>query len=154
MKWLRSKPKKLIEKPLSGGLATSGPLDIGVHRAASAEKREEETPKLFRWLQYVEFALVVLIGTCVATLAVYTVVWIVCGCGEQIHSRVVGVVTAINNNWRVDLLVLIPLFFRPIFKFLFFLRKGPWGTESGQLPQQGGTPPMEPYKGEEKASQQ
>jgi type III secretory pathway component EscT len=79
MKWLRRKAKKLTEKPLSGGLAMSGALDIVAHGATGVEKLEEEMPKLFRWLVYVEFALVVLIGTCVAALAVYTAVWIVWG---------------------------------------------------------------------------
>src|SRR5438034_2245564 len=148
---LRRKTKKSVDVPLSSSLRPTGTLDIVVHRAAGVEDLREEMPKLFAYLVYVEFALVVLIGVCVAVLAIYSAVWIVFGCGEEIHSRVVRVVKGINDNWRVDLLVLVPLFFRPLFKFLFFLRKGPWGIESGELPQKEEKPPVGSYKGDEKA---
>jgi hypothetical protein len=131
-KRLRDATKKSVAKPLTGVLTTSGTLDI-VHRTSRADELREEMPKLFGYLVYVEFALVALIGVCVTALAIYSAVWIVFGCGDEIHSRVVRVVRGINDNWRVDLLILVPLFFRPLFKFLFFLRKGPWGIESGQL---------------------
>jgi hypothetical protein len=52
-----------------------------------------------------------------------------------------------NKAWKVCLVILVPLFFRPIFKFLFFLREGPLGTKT-QLPPTTQPPPSANYESE------
>jgi hypothetical protein len=58
--------------------------------------------------------------------------WILFGRCSEIYSRLTAVVSVLNDNWKVCLLVLVPLFFRPLRKFLINLKEGPLGMKSGK----------------------
>jgi hypothetical protein len=90
-------------------------------------------PEIFRYLCYVEFAVALSIGVGALLLALYLALWVGWGCWPDIHARLVQTIKGINAAWRADLIILVPLFFRPIFKFLIYLKEGPFGTKS-ELP--------------------
>jgi hypothetical protein len=93
----------------------------------------EEWPKRFRYLEYVEFWLVILLAAFLVGLAAYLTVWVLFGCGSRIHSRLVETIRGMNTGWKVCLLILVPLFFRPVYKFMHYLREGPFRTTSTPL---------------------
>jgi hypothetical protein len=93
----------------------------------------EQWPKIFWVLEYVEFWLVCFIAFFLVALTLYLAVWIFFGCGPQIHDRLVQTIKGVNTAWKIALLILIPLFFRPVFKFLFYLKQGPLGTARDEL---------------------
>ena len=97
------------------------------------EKKELEQDNLEqnRWLRWIEFSLALFLGLAVLFVIIHLGFWIFFGFGGFVHERVISIVHGINNNWKVSIVVLIPLFYRPIRKFLVNLRKGPLGMESG-----------------------
>lgn len=111
-------------KPGPSGLGSSSP---------PTRHPAEEWPKIFSHLAKVEFCLICLIAVFVGALTMFLVFWVVFGCGEQIHARIVHTIKGMNEAWKICLLILVPLFFRPIFKFLYYLREGPLGTKT-ELP--------------------
>ena len=88
-------------------------------------------PKLLRHLRWMEFLLVVAVALFLLGLALFLGVWVIWGCGNEIHSRLIQTIKGMNTGWRVSLLLLVPLFFRPIYKFLWGLHEGPLGMKSG-----------------------
>ncbi len=97
-----------------------------------------------------EFVLVVAIALFLLVLAVFLGAWVIWGCGDAIHSRLIQTIKGINTGWRVSLLLLIPLFFRPIYKFLWGLHEGPLGMKSG-LQARPSEKPVEGYSDENAA---
>lgn len=107
------------------------PAEPSSESGASEVHPAQKWPESFWILEWVELTLVCCIGVLVLGLAVYLgLFWIPCACFPEVHTRLVETVRGLNVGWKVGLLVLIPLFFRPVFKFLFYLRKGPFGSES------------------------
>lgn len=84
-----------------------------------------------RLLGIMEVILVIFLTFCLIGLGIFLGVWVLSGLGREIHFRLVATLRELDMNWKLGLLLLIPLFFRPVFKFLWNLRKGPLGTESG-----------------------
>ena len=99
---------------------------------SSAPKRNLEMPNYFHVLSYIEFGFVVLVAICIVFLAIHLACWVCFGWFDEVHKRVILVIKGIDTYWRADLMIIIPLFFRPIFKFLIHLREGPLGTKSGE----------------------
>jgi hypothetical protein len=95
-------------------------------------------PPAFRHLWRLELTIVWAIGLATMFLSVYAALYALFGICPQVHERIAEVVKGVNSAWKLGLLLLIPLFFRPVFKFLIQLREGPFGTKS-QLPQTGRT---------------
>lgn len=139
-------------QPMSspGTVEPTGPTAVssGAPPEQSSEHPAEKWPEWFGVLEHIEVWVICFLASVVFHLSVFLIFWIVSGCGSAIHDRLVQTIKGMNTGWKMSLLVLIPLFFRPIFKFLFYLRKGPLGTES-KLPAIG-TPPTGEYKGGDK----
>jgi hypothetical protein len=90
----------------------------------------QKWPGTFWILEWVELILVLCIAAFIVGLAIYLSFWIICGFAPEIHARLIATIKGVNTGWKVALLILIPLFFRPVFKFVFYMRKGPFGSES------------------------
>jgi hypothetical protein len=101
--------------------------------AEQAKYPAESWPRMFWLLEWVELLLVLLLGVLLTALAGFLVFWVVTGCGGDIHARLVQVVKGMNTGWKVCLLILVPLFFRPVYKFMHYLREGPFRTKSTPL---------------------
>ena len=98
---------------------------------ASDEKPVIENPKQDLWLSRLEVFMVFAVAIGSLIISTYLLIWILSGWHEDWHQRLARTVRGINNNWRIDLLILVPLLFRPIRRFLVNLREGPFGTKSG-----------------------
>lgn len=73
-----------------------------------------------------------LIGCGAGALFLWGLCWIVCGIWSQDQTagqRLEVIIAALNDNWKVGLLVLIPLFFRPIRMFLERVEEA-WGMKA------------------------
>jgi len=99
-----------------------------------------------KWLFYFEAITVGGLVLFIIATIVFLLLWVFFGWGSEIHDRLTDVIKLLNDNWKVTLLILLPLFFRPLRKFLVNLRKGPFGTESGDIL----SPHDEPTSGEYK----
>jgi hypothetical protein len=102
--------------------------------------REEEDailgmPPAFRYLFYVELIFVGLIAIVSIAAILYSIIWVICGLWPEVHERLVSDLKQANAAWKVGLLLLVPLFFRPVFKFLIFLREVR-GMKSGLEPKE------------------
>ena len=116
-----------------------------ITQAAPTNARAPDNPDFFRYLCYLEFAIVCLVGLGVLILGGYLICWVVWQWKPDIHARIVETVKGINTGWKVALGILIPLFFRPVAKFLIYLKKAQgWETVE---PAQGGQPSIQEYAG-------
>lgn len=92
----------------------------------------------FRYLKWVEVVFVFFLAVFVIGVGLYLCVWVIWGSKECVHSRLVTTLRQIDKGWKIALMAIPVLFFRPIFKFLINLRKGPFDTESGLPASAGG----------------
>ena len=103
--------------------------------------KESEGPDemhFFRYLKWVEVFFVVVLAIFIIGSGVYLCAWVIYGNNQCVHSRLITTLGQIDKGWKIALMVIPILFFRPIFKFLINLRKGPFDTESGLPPSTGG----------------
>lgn len=118
----------------TGPTGSTGPTGAAPGEPTLSERptkhSAEDWPERFRFLEYVEFWLVILIAVFLVGLAAYLTIWVLVGCGCRIHSRLVETLRGMNTGWKVCLLILVPLFFRPVYKFMHYLREGPFRTKS------------------------
>lgn len=101
---------------------------------SGAQSKKGDDPDgmyFFRHLCWVEGLTVWALAICIVGLCAHFAIWVVSGKQNFIHARLVATLGQVDKGWKIALLVMIPLFFRPIYKFLINLRKGPLGTESG-----------------------
>src|SRR6266487_4646834 len=101
---------------------------------------EEEHPVLgmppaFRHLFRVELTFVGLIAVVSIASILYSIAWISFGLWPEVHERFVCTIRQANAAWKLGLVLLLPLFFRPVFKFLIFLREVR-GLKSGLEPKE------------------
>lgn len=76
-------------------------------------------PWLDRCLKIVEFLTVAGLAGVVFTIAIYETFWVLWGCTPSARQdRVQTVLTMLNGNWKIGLLLLIPLFYRTVRAFL------------------------------------
>jgi hypothetical protein len=113
--------------------------------APTRPREKPEMPEFFRHLCIVECAIVWLLGTAFLGLSIHMIGWICFGWGEEIHARIVETIRGMNEGWKVCLIILVPLFFRPIYKFLIHLKEGPFGTKSEKPARSEGVPKTEEY---------
>lgn len=100
-------------------------------------KRLSKSDKFLTW---VELSSVVLISVSMGLAVVFVGVWVACGVGDAQRGRLGKAISSINLNWKIGLLLLIPLFYRTIRTILERMEKGPLGTE---FPIKKDTPPEE-----------
>jgi hypothetical protein len=80
---------------------------------------------------FVEGCTLVVITLAIYAAVIYTVYWIIYGGrSEDTHARFVIAVAELDERWKVGLLLLLPLFYRPIRKFLLLLEQA-WGLKTG-----------------------
>lgn len=85
-------------------------------------------PNFLNWLLTVLELLIVLAIVLVIGYAIVSFLW-----GDS-QVRVVLLMVAINENWKAALILLIPLFYRPIRIYLEQLDKGPFGMQRRPAP--------------------
>lgn len=86
---------------------------------------------LFGWI---EFFIVFFIGLGIILIMICSIASAFGFWGNQ-YQNIITVVANLEGHWKAGLLIFIPLFFRPIFKFLMNLKEGPWGSRT-ELPSQ------------------
>lgn len=79
------------------------------------------------WLLSVLELVIVLAIACLVGFGVYCLL-----SGSAQEARVVQLIKIINENWKAALVLLIPLFYRPIRMFLERLEQGPFGMRTGK----------------------
>jgi hypothetical protein len=83
------------------------------------------------YLTVAELLAVLTLALSVMALSILTLVWIFTGCGLQMkEQRLADVLATLNSNWKAVLILLIPLFYRTIRRFIARIRKGPLGMEA------------------------
>jgi hypothetical protein len=76
-------------------------------------------PWLDRCLRALEFAIVAALAAVVFLAAIYEIHWIIGGGPpSERQTRIQSVLTTLNQNWKIGLLLLIPLFYRTVRAFL------------------------------------
>jgi hypothetical protein len=121
-----------------GPIGPTGPTGAAPPEPTLAKQRihpADEWPKAFQKLYLLELILVLFLAFCLVAVTLFLSFWAITGYGCEIHARVVQIIRGMNTGWKVCLLILVPLFFRPIFKFMFYLREGPFSTRA-ELPSQ------------------
>jgi hypothetical protein len=108
-------------------------------------KERPEMPEFFQHLSIVECGVVWLLGLAFFGLFVHMLGWICFGWGSEVHHRIVDTVKGMNEGWKVCLIILVLLFFRPIYKFLIHLKEGPFGTKSEKPARPEGVGKTEEY---------
>src|SRR6266496_4054577 len=118
-----------MANPPTGPRGPTGPTGAAPPDRTPTEKIKhpaDEWPKAFQKLYLLELTVVLFLALCLIGLAIFLAFWAITGCGCEIHTRIVQIIKGMNTGWKVCLLILVPLFFRPIFKFMFYLREGPF----------------------------
>ena len=84
-----------------------------------------------RYLTLAELFLVIVLTGTIAILALLTLAWIVrvLSLDEQ-QRRLTLVLRTLSENWKACLLLLVPLFYRTIRKFIARITKLPGGVEA------------------------
>ncbi len=75
---------------------------------------------LDRTLKACEALLVIFLTVALLGFIVYQITWIITACPQE---RIKSTFTMLNENWKVGLLLLVPLFYRTIRMFLERVRK-------------------------------
>jgi len=87
------------------------------------------TSKSDKLLFYIEVISVASIALGIFLFIAFEISWVICPISTNMQSRIEAVLKALNANWKVGLLVLIPLFYRTVRTFLELVQKGPGGLE-------------------------
>lgn len=93
----------------------------------------EKPSKSDNFLKAVELMSVAAIAGAMWIAALFIGVWVLFGSGDAQKARLGKAINSINLNWKIGLLLLIPLFFRTIRTILERMEKGPLGTEFPRL---------------------
>ena len=80
-------------------------------------------PKQDVFLNGLEFCVVIFVGVSILGFVVVLIPWVFCGWPDEIVQRLAKIIRGLNNNWKTCLIVLIPLFFRPMRMFIEKIKK-------------------------------
>jgi hypothetical protein len=112
-------------------------------------------PWFDRFLNLAEVSIVLLIALIVLVTTSYQIIWIIAACdGPTRQIRLTNSMKMLNDNWKVGLLLIVPLFFRTIRAFLERVEEF-WGMKAPRTPSavtSGGTNPQERPTEEEPTS--
>jgi hypothetical protein len=122
----------------------STPRDLSQPQAAVADKPVRTWEEWVLCSVEMGALLVLLLFICIAVSIL--VIWILFGRASKIYDRLTTVMNVLDNDWKICILIFVPLFFRPLRRYLLELKKGPWGMESGAQPQQGQQETQGKYK--------
>jgi hypothetical protein len=98
-----------------------------------------------RTLKACEALLVIFLTAALLGFIAYQITWIVASCPEE---RIKSTFTMLNENWKVGLLLLVPLFYRTIRMFLERVRKF-LGMETREPEEERVEPNPEPAKADQ-----
>jgi hypothetical protein len=93
------------------------------------EEEIKKPSKSDAFLKCVELMSVGIIASSFLVAGGFVLFWICFGIGGDQKSRLAGAVNGINLNWKIGLLLLIPLFYRTIRDVLERMEEGPLGTK-------------------------
>jgi hypothetical protein len=83
------------------------------------------------YLTVAELFVVLALAISITVLAILTLIWIVkTPCLQVQQDRLITVLKTLSDNWKAVLILLVPLFYRTIRKFIARIRKGPLGMEA------------------------
>jgi hypothetical protein len=84
-----------------------------------------------KYLTLAELFVVLTLALTVMIITVLTLIWIVGACSLRIEQeRLTTSLETLNNNWKAVLILIIPLFYRTIRKFLARVTRLPGGVEA------------------------
>ena len=115
---------------MSGEAPSDGQANQATVKSDS-DNGQPDTAKQDLWLCRCEMWIIISLTACLVVVALHLLLWIGFCLGDEMHGRFVETVSMINDKWKVFLLVLVPLFFRPVRKFLINLREA-FGAKSGK----------------------
>ncbi|MBV9779308.1 MAG: hypothetical protein JOY62_04975 [Acidobacteriaceae bacterium] len=81
------------------------------------------------FLKHVELISVSIVALSLWFAAIFSFVWILFGTGGDQQTRLARVIKGMNVNWKIGLLLLIPLFYRTVREILERMEEGPLGTK-------------------------
>ncbi len=100
-----------------------------------------------RILRWVEFLVVVVVVVAVCSVLGYLAYWIIVGPDQDPRQQRLQIVAKlVNENWKVGLLLLVPLFYRPVRVFLEEIQEGPFGTSRQLRGREEGPSPNPPRR--------
>lgn len=102
-----------------------------------------------RALKACEALIVISLTVVLLGFVVYQIVWIIAGCPQE---RINSTFKMLNDNWKVGLLLLVPLFYRTVRMFLERVRKF-LGMETRDPEQESVETNPEPAASDEKPPQ-
>ncbi len=82
-----------------------------------------------KFLNCLELISVSLIALSIWLGAAFAGFWILFGSGENQKKRLSAALNNVNINWKIGLLLLIPLFYRTVREILSRIEEGPLGTK-------------------------
>jgi hypothetical protein len=83
------------------------------------------------FLTVAELSVVLALAVSLTILAILTLIWIVkTGSLQTQQDRLTTILKTLSDNWKAVLILLVPLFYRTIRKFIARIKKGPWGMEA------------------------
>ncbi len=84
-----------------------------------------------KYLTLAELCLVLTLTIAIAIVAILSLIWIVGVCSLQIQQqRLALLLKTLSDNWKASLILLVPLFYRTIRKFIARVTKLPGGVEA------------------------
>ena len=97
--------------------------------------------QLDRWLLRIEFGFICALALLIGFIFVVGGLWIIFGCLDSVKNRLSHILVSMDIHWKVGLLLLTPLLYRPVKIFLFRVENafglqasGPGDTDSPTEP--------------------
>ena len=101
------------------GESTKKPLESAETESSESWFERHVELWLDRVLKILEFLTVAGLAAVVFTSAIYETYWVLWGClPSDRQTRMQSVLAMLNGNWKIGLLLLIPLFYRTVRAFL------------------------------------
>lgn len=75
-------------------------------------------PLFDRWILLIEFVIFCVLAVVVLSITVAAAIWVIFGCWKGGFLRIRGVLSFVDEHWKISLLISIPLLYRPVRIFL------------------------------------
>ncbi len=116
--------------------------------ADSAPRQEvpyDFPPRRNSILAWLEFLIVASIGVAIFLILGLAISSIL-GIFIEQYNNIIEEISQLEGHWKTGLIIMIPLFFLPIFKFLMNLKEGPGGLSTGSKMRATGGKTTNTYK--------
>jgi hypothetical protein len=91
-------------------------------------------PNLDNILKMLEFSSVLVVTFLLWLTVGLLIIWVLFGVGFYQKGRMDGVLIHLNANWKLGLLLMVPLFYRTVRDVLERIEHGPWQTTFPKKP--------------------